>query len=53
MRGIVLDTVNPNGEANGSLDSDQFAWLENELQTHSRAWIDTDGTITARARPTA
>jgi metallophosphoesterase (TIGR03767 family) len=45
MRGIVLDTVNPNGEEGGSLDVDQFAWLENELQTHSRAWIDTDGTI--------
>jgi metallophosphoesterase (TIGR03767 family) len=35
MRGIVLDTVNPNGEANGSLDVDQFAWLENELTAHS------------------
>jgi metallophosphoesterase (TIGR03767 family) len=35
MRGIVLDTVNPNGEANGSLDVDQFAWLENELKAHS------------------
>jgi metallophosphoesterase (TIGR03767 family) len=45
VRGIVLDTVNPNGEANGSLDPDQFAWLEHELQTHSRAWIGTDGTI--------
>jgi metallophosphoesterase (TIGR03767 family) len=45
MRGIVLDTVNPNGEANGSLDPDQFAWLEHELQTHSRAWIDADGSV--------
>ncbi len=45
MRGIVLDTVNPNGEANGSLDVDQFAWLEHELQAHSGAWIDTDGSI--------
>src|SRR4051794_33791153 len=35
VRGIVLDTVNPNGEANGSLDPDQFAWLEHELKTHS------------------
>jgi metallophosphoesterase (TIGR03767 family) len=35
IRGIVLDTVNPNGEANGSLDSDQFAWLEDELEKHS------------------
>jgi metallophosphoesterase (TIGR03767 family) len=45
VRGIVLDTVNPNGEANGSLDPDQFAWLEHELQTHSRSWIGSDGTI--------
>jgi metallophosphoesterase (TIGR03767 family) len=37
VRGIVLDTVNPNGEANGSLDPDQFAWLEHELHTHSGA----------------
>src|SRR3954447_25467616 len=45
MRGIVLDTVNPNGEANGSVDPDQFAWLEHELQTHSQAWIGTDGKV--------
>jgi metallophosphoesterase (TIGR03767 family) len=37
MRGIVLDTVNPNGEADGSLDPDQFAWLEHELKAHSGA----------------
>jgi metallophosphoesterase (TIGR03767 family) len=35
VRGVVLDTVNPNGEANGSLDVDQFAWLEDELKAHS------------------
>jgi metallophosphoesterase (TIGR03767 family) len=45
MRGIVLDTVNPNGEANGSIDVDQFAWLDRELQAHSAAWIGTDGSI--------
>lgn len=50
MRGIVLDTVNPNGEANGSLDPDQFAWLENELQTHSKAWIEADGTTIRHSR---
>ena len=26
--GVVLDTVNPNGEANGSLDQGQLAWLD-------------------------
>lgn len=28
---IVLDTVNPNGYSDGSLDQAQFAWLEAEL----------------------
>ncbi len=28
---IVLDTVNPNGYADGSLDQAQFAWLQAEL----------------------
>ncbi len=33
LRFIVLDTVNPNGEANGSLDQPQFAWLQEQLRT--------------------
>jgi metallophosphoesterase (TIGR03767 family) len=32
VRGIVLDTVNPNGEASGSLDAAQFAWLRAQLE---------------------
>jgi metallophosphoesterase (TIGR03767 family) len=28
---IVLDTVNPNGYADGSLDQTQFAWLQQQL----------------------
>jgi metallophosphoesterase (TIGR03767 family) len=32
VRFIVLDTVNPNGEADGSLDAAQFAWLGSELE---------------------
>ncbi len=31
VRVVVLDTVNPNGEANGSLDATQFAWLQEIL----------------------
>lgn len=31
VRGIVLDTVNPNGESDGSLDEVQFAWLRARL----------------------
>jgi metallophosphoesterase (TIGR03767 family) len=50
VRGVVLDTVNPNGEANGSLDVDQYAWLENELQSHSKRWLDTDGAVKTSRR---
>ena len=32
LRFIVLDTVNPNGESNGSLDETQFVWLQEQLQ---------------------
>ncbi|MGN6130078.1 MAG: TIGR03767 family metallophosphoesterase [Nocardioidaceae bacterium] len=32
LRFLVLDTVNPNGEADGSLDATQFAWLRAELE---------------------
>ncbi|MBV8542436.1 MAG: TIGR03767 family metallophosphoesterase [Pseudonocardiales bacterium] len=32
VRCLVLDTVNPYGGANGSLDRAQFAWLESELE---------------------
>ena len=32
VRGIVLDSVNPNGESSGSLDEAQFAWLQERLK---------------------
>lgn len=35
-RCIVLDTVNPNGEADGSLDETQFAWLKAQLVAHPK-----------------
>ena len=31
VRGVVLDTVNPNGYAEGSIDQTQFAWLQQVL----------------------
>jgi len=41
--GITLDTVNPGGEADGSLDPRQVAWLEQRLQeVHSR-YFDLTG----------
>ena len=35
LRCIVLDTVNPGGYADGSLDAAQMAWLKAELAAHS------------------
>lgn len=40
VRGIVLDTVNPNGESNGSLDQTQFGWLRARLEEVSGAGRD-------------
>ncbi|MGH3468135.1 MAG: TIGR03767 family metallophosphoesterase, partial [Thermocrispum sp.] len=40
VRFVVLDTVNPNGESNGSIDEEQFAWLRGVLAaTTDRAVI--------------
>jgi metallophosphoesterase (TIGR03767 family) len=36
VRGIVLDTVNPNGGSEGSIDAEQYAWLERELAAGRR-----------------
>ncbi len=33
VRGVVLDSVNPNGYAEGSLDQAQFEWLQQVLAT--------------------
>jgi metallophosphoesterase (TIGR03767 family) len=45
VRGLVLDTVNPNGYSDGSIDPDQLAWLEAELKAGSASWLDPDGTV--------
>ena len=34
LRLIVMDTVNENGEADGSLDATQFAWLSTTVAAH-------------------
>ncbi|QXJ20905.1 TIGR03767 family metallophosphoesterase [Actinomadura graeca] len=44
VRGLVLDTVNPNGYAEGSLDRAQVAWLEAQLKAGSRRYLRPDGT---------
>jgi metallophosphoesterase (TIGR03767 family) len=43
VRGLVLDTVNQNGGADGSLDAEQFAWLERELVAGSSRYVDAQG----------
>lgn len=32
LRHVVMDSVNPNGYADGSLDPDQFAWLKTTIE---------------------
>ena len=45
IRCLVLDTVNPVGGANGSLDEKQFRWLEAELLAHSARYLDEAGSV--------
>ena len=40
VRGIVLDTVNPFGGSEGSVDADQLAWLTDELAAVSSRYLD-------------
>ncbi|SHH42566.1 metallophosphoesterase, PPA1498 family [Jatrophihabitans endophyticus] len=43
VRGIVLDTVTPQGYDSGSVDAAQFAWLERQLQAASSRHLDDGG----------
>lgn len=44
-RCLVLDTVNPAGGANGSLDERQYHWLEAELYNASSRFLDENGRL--------
>ena len=44
-RFIVLDSVNEGGGANGSIDAEQFAWLEQQLIAHSSQYYDPSGNL--------
>ncbi len=51
IRAVVLDTVNPGGLSDGSLDRQQFDWLADELATAGRRLVvlfshHTIGTLT-------
>ena len=39
VRGIVLDTVNPNGYSEGSIDKQQFEWLKQRLATSTNKFV--------------
>ncbi|MET8509770.1 TIGR03767 family metallophosphoesterase [Streptomyces sp. NPDC004787] len=43
IRCLVLDTVNDNGGANGSIDAQQYEWLQAELRRGSRSYFSTSG----------
>ncbi len=45
VRCIVLDTVNPNGDADGSIDQPQLNWLTSLLNSNSRSRLDADGRL--------
>jgi metallophosphoesterase (TIGR03767 family) len=50
VRGLVLDTVNPEGGWQGSIDSAQLRWLESELEAGSSRWLDAQGRVCRRDR---
>jgi metallophosphoesterase (TIGR03767 family) len=45
VRGIVLDTVNPFGGSEGSIDATQLAWLTHQLTSGSRHYLDETGRL--------
>ena len=45
VRGIALDTVNPFGGAEGSIDEAQLAWLTEKLKKGSRHYLDESGHV--------
>ncbi|MDX6373039.1 MAG: hypothetical protein QOD98_2027 [Nocardioidaceae bacterium] len=45
VRGIALDTVNPYGGAEGSIDETQLAWLTEKLKAGSRHYLDESGHV--------
>ncbi|HET6940433.1 MAG TPA: TIGR03767 family metallophosphoesterase [Nocardioides sp.] len=45
VRGIALDTVNPFGGSEGSIDQTQLAWLTEQLKKGSRHYLDESGDV--------
>jgi metallophosphoesterase (TIGR03767 family) len=52
VRGIVLDTVVSAGGPDGSIDTTQLGWLEDQLKAVSSRWLAQDGSeVTRHGRP--
>ena len=51
VRLVALDTVNPYGGWQGSLDPEQLAWLEAQLQSVSSLWLTPEGELTGHDVP--
>ncbi|MCX2698818.1 TIGR03767 family metallophosphoesterase [Ochrobactrum chromiisoli] len=51
--GIMLDSTNPNGGPDGSLDTPQAEWLERQLTENSSKYYATDGSIVNSANKDA
>ncbi|WP_107425764.1 TIGR03767 family metallophosphoesterase [Streptomyces sp. CB02009] len=45
VRCLVLDTVNDNGGADGSIDAEQYRWLQTELRRGSRQYLTPAGDL--------
>jgi len=51
VRLVALDTVNPYGGWQGSLDPEQLAWLEAQLQAVSSRWLTPEGALAGHEVP--
>ena len=49
--GITLDTTNPGGLNNGSVDADQVAWMEQQIQKVSSRYYDAKGNLVKTGNP--
>jgi metallophosphoesterase (TIGR03767 family) len=43
VHGISMDTCDPYGNSDGSIDGTQFQWLQNQLIANSSRYLDTSG----------
>lgn len=48
IRFVVMDTVNQGGGPNGSLDRQQFGWLEQQLIAGSSRYLDASGQVVSQ-----